>query len=262
MTATPTTPQFRKLHAGRASDEIEAQIRAELAAGKLPIGTKLPSERALAEQFGVARNTLREALRSLENAGLIRLEKGAKGGAIVQDRSSDAIMSGLVDMYHLGAIKPRDLTQARIMYEAIIIRLACKNVTPAEVEALNANIDAAEDARQSGNFSQRIALHIEFHRMLARIAGNPIMVAVMNGILDVMVLFLQTIGSFDNTFVTPSRRRFMKHFAAGEVEAAVAEMEKLLLRLEKNYLSRARIPTVKPIINSPSTRFDQAGKRL
>ncbi|MFM0262960.1 FadR/GntR family transcriptional regulator [Paraburkholderia sediminicola] len=88
------TPVFKKLRGERASDEIAAQIRAKLAAGNLPVGTRLPAERLLAEQFGVSRNTLREALRSLEHAGLISLHKGTNGDAIVQDRSSEAIMSG------------------------------------------------------------------------------------------------------------------------------------------------------------------------
>lgn len=237
---------FRKLRDGRASDEIAAQIRSQLAAGNLPIGTKLPAERLLAEQFGVSRNTLREAMRSLEHAGLIRLQKGTNGGAIVQDRSSEAIMSGLVDMYHLGGIRPGDLTEARIMYETIIIRLACAKATPEDVDALNANITAAEEARLSSNFNQRIETHIDFHRMLARIAGNSIMVVVMNGVLDIMIRFLQTVGPYNNTFVTPSRRRFMKYFAAGDADAAVAEMEKLLRRLEKLYLSRVPLKPPEP----------------
>lgn len=234
-------PVFRKLHGARASDEISAQIRAEIAAGNLPVGTKFPSERVLAEQFGVSRNTLREALRSLEHAGLISLQKGASGGATVQDRSGEAIVSGLIDMYHLGGIRPHHLTEARIMYESSIIRLACEKATDADIAALNANIEAAEIARKSSNFTSRIELHIEFHRMLARIAGNPIMIVVMNGVLDIMVRFLSTIGPYDNTFVTPSRRRFMKFFAARDVDAAITEMEKLLKRLEKHYLSRVEI---------------------
>ena len=46
----------------RASDEIAARIRAELAAGRLGVGSRLPSERALAEQYGVSRNTLRDRI--------------------------------------------------------------------------------------------------------------------------------------------------------------------------------------------------------
>src|SRR5207249_7052714 len=71
--------RFRTIRSARAFEEIAEQIRAELSAGRLQVGSKLPPERALAEQFGVSRNTLREALRSLEHAGLIRLQKGATG---------------------------------------------------------------------------------------------------------------------------------------------------------------------------------------
>ena len=156
-----------------------------------------------------------------------------------------SIASSLVDMYHLGGIRPRDLTQARIMYESSIIRLACKNATAADIAALHANIEAADTARKSGNFPLRIEAHLEFHRMLARIAGNPIMVVVMNGVLGIMLRFLQTIGPYDNTFVTPSRKRFMKHFAARDVDKAVTEMETLLKRLEKNYLSQ--VPVLPPV---------------
>ncbi|MGI4815446.1 MAG: FadR/GntR family transcriptional regulator [Janthinobacterium lividum] len=240
----PENSVFTKLRDARMSDEVEAQIRAAVASGKLPIGTKLPAERILAEQLGVSRNTLRLALRALEHAGLIRRQMGASGGAFIQDRSGAAIMAGLVDMYSLGGILPQDLTQARIMYESIIIRLACEKASAADIDALNDNIAAAEEARKSNDFDARIALHIEFHRMLARIAGNSIMVVVMNGVLDIMIRFLQTIGPYSNTFVTPSRRRFMKHFAARDADAAVEEMETLLKRLERTYLSR--VPAAMP----------------
>jgi GntR family transcriptional repressor for pyruvate dehydrogenase complex len=229
---------FPRLRGTRVSDEVAARIRTAVETGDLKVGSRLPSERALAEQFGVSRNALREAMRSLEHAGLIRLFKGVKGGAVIQDPTGASIASGLLDMYHLGGIEPRHLTQARILYESIIIRLACERSTQADIDALNANIAAAEAARASGNFNSRIELHIEFHRMLARLAGNPIMVVVMNAVLDIMVRFLATIGPYDNTLVTPSRRRFMKHFAAGRADAAVLEMETLLTKLEENYLSR------------------------
>jgi GntR family transcriptional repressor for pyruvate dehydrogenase complex len=49
---------------------------------------------------------------------------------------------------------------------------------------------------------------------------------------------VQRIGEYDNSFVLPSRRRFMEHFAAGEADAAVAEMEACLKRLQRSYMSR------------------------
>ncbi|MFS2051128.1 FadR/GntR family transcriptional regulator [Variovorax sp. CT11-76] len=123
--ADARSAKFQPIRSARAFEEIAQQIRGELSQGRLKVGTRLPSERALSEQFGVSRNTLREALRSLEHAGLIRLQKGASGGAFISGRSGDAIATGLMDMYHMGAIQPAQLTEARIWLESILVREAC-----------------------------------------------------------------------------------------------------------------------------------------
>lgn len=80
--------QFRPIRTRRAFEEICERIREQLALGVLKPGDKLPPERDLAQQLGVSRNVLREALRSLEMAGVLRLLKGVKGGAFIQDRKS------------------------------------------------------------------------------------------------------------------------------------------------------------------------------
>jgi GntR family transcriptional regulator, transcriptional repressor for pyruvate dehydrogenase complex len=232
--------RFIPVKAARASDEIAAQIRFELSQGRLKLGDRLPAERLLAEQFGVSRNTLREALRSLEVAGLLRFQKGASGGAFIREGSGEVIINGLADMYRLGGISPQDVTQARIWLESIIVRSACERLTAADVAALNLNIDAAQRAQHSGDFIARAAIHLEFHRILARMTGNPIMVIVMQGVLDVLALFIRSIGPYENDFVIPSRRRFMKHMIGGDPDAAVREMERCLVRLQRNYLSRSQ----------------------
>ncbi len=237
QTAAPAT-KFKAIRSARAFEEIAQQIRAELAQGRLKVGTRLPSERALSEQFGVSRNTLREALRSLEHAGLIRLQKGATGGAFISGRSGDAIATGLMDMYHMGAIQPAQLTEARIWLESILVREACARATPADIEALSNNIDAAEEATRNNDFPARAATNLEFHRILARMTGNPIMVIVMNGVLNVLAEFIGQVGHSDNAYVLPSRRRFLKHLSARDSDAAVAEMESILKRLQRSYLSK------------------------
>lgn len=230
---------FKKIRSARAFEEIAEQIRAEVAGGRLTVGTRLPSERALSEMFGVSRNTLREALRSLENSGLLRLQKGAAGGAFISERSDAVVSTGLKDMYHLGSIKPRELTEARIWLEAVIVREACRRATKKDIEALNGCIEASFRASEAGDFQLRAEKNIEFHRILAEITGNPIMMTVMNAVLDVLRDFIRKIGDYDNKFVLPSRRRFMKHFIAGDADAAVAEMEKNLKLMQKHYLSHS-----------------------
>lgn len=78
--AAPATLRFQPVYVRRAFEEICERIREQLALGVLKPGDKLPRERDLAQQLGVSRNVLREALRSLEMAGLLRLQKGVKGG--------------------------------------------------------------------------------------------------------------------------------------------------------------------------------------
>lgn len=231
--------KFKVIRSARAFEEIAQQIRNELSQGRLKVGTRLPSERALSEQFGVSRNTLREALRSLEHAGLIRLQKGASGGAFISGRSGDAIATGLMDMYHMGAIQPAQLTEARIWLESILVREACARATPADIEALGNNIDAAEEATRKDDFPERAATNLEFHRILARMTGNPIMVIVMNGVLNVLAEFIGQVGHYENAYVLPSRRRFLKHLVAKDSDAAAAEMESILKRLQRSYLSKA-----------------------
>lgn len=247
--------QFQAIRSARAFEEIAAQIRNELAQGRLQIGSRLPAERALAEQFGVSRNTLREALRSLEHAGLIRLQKGATGGAFICEGSGEAIASGMLDMYHMGSIQPAQLTEARIWFESISVREACARATPADLEELRQNILLAAEASERGDFDARAERHLDFHRILARMTGNPIMVIVMNGVLDVLRHFIRTIGEYENSFVLPSRRRFMKHMENGDADAAVAEMETSLKRLQKNYLSRVEKPaSATPASAAPKRR--------
>lgn len=93
---------FAVISPARAVDEISAQVRSMVADGRLKPGDRLPSERELAPRLQVSRNTLREALRTLEHAGLIEMRKGASGGAFVRTGSGGVIITGLSDLYHLG----------------------------------------------------------------------------------------------------------------------------------------------------------------
>jgi GntR family transcriptional regulator, transcriptional repressor for pyruvate dehydrogenase complex len=236
--ATPGGVEFSRIRNLRAFEEIADQIRKELSDRRLRAGDRLPPERVLAEQFGVSRNTLREALRSLENAGLLRLQKGATGGAFVRESTGDAIITGLRDMFHLGAIQPEHLTEARVMIESSAVRAACERATPEDIEALNANIaSAARAARENIGFYDQAAIHLDFHRIIARTTKNPVMVIVMEALIDVMQHFIRAIGQKRNPWVLPSRRRFMKHFEAGDSDNAVKEMEQHLERLNRHYLS-------------------------
>src|SRR5258708_6902783 len=74
---------FEPVKNQRVSDEILQQIREAVLTGKFQIGDRLPNERTLAEQFAASRTSVREALRGLEQQGVIYTKKGVTGGAFV-----------------------------------------------------------------------------------------------------------------------------------------------------------------------------------
>ena len=227
---------FEPIAPSRAFEEIAAQIRELVASGRLKPGDRLPAERDLSAKFNVSRNTLREALRALELSGMIELRKGAAGGAFVLPGSSGVVVNGLRDLYHLGAIKPEHLTEARVWLSEVVVRVACERLTEEDLAALEENIALATKADKAGNFQQRADLHREFHNLLAAATRNPIITITMEGVMEVMREFVKTIGPSDNPYTLPSRKRLLKHLRARDADAAVAEMNKFLERLQANYM--------------------------
>jgi GntR family transcriptional regulator, transcriptional repressor for pyruvate dehydrogenase complex len=241
--AAPATqePVFRPIQDARAFEEVARQIRRELAEGRLKVGSRLPPERIMAVQMGVSRHALREALRSLENAGLIRMRKGAAGGAFVADAGGNSIATGMLDLFHVGAITAKQLTQARLWIGGIVIREARVRATQSDINDLEANIEALATAITHGTHPERVELNLDFHRKLARIAANPILMIVTDGMMRIVADFVRSLGEYDSRFVLASRRAFMRSFIAGDIDAAVAEFEESINRLYRTYLRHARV---------------------
>jgi DNA-binding FadR family transcriptional regulator len=230
---------FRPVQVARAFEDIAGQIREELLQGRLRAGDRFPPERELAVQFGVSRNTLREALRSLEIAGLITLRKGALGGAFVNDSNGDTVVTGIRDMFSLGAVTTEQITEARIWIESAIVRAACSRHTAADLNRLHENLDSAAEATRRKDFFGRAEAHLEFHMILARATRNPIMETMMEALIGVVRQFIHTIGSQEiSEYILPSRRRFLRFFEMRDQDAAVKEMERHLKRVNRNYLAR------------------------
>jgi len=230
--------EFFPVLAGRAFDDISHQIRESMASGALKPGSRLPPERSLAAKFGVSRNTLREALRSLENSGVLKLQRGAHAGAYVKESSGEGVATGLLDMYKLGGLSPSQLTEARILIETSLVRAACTNCTAVDVQALRDNLADAMLFDKEERVQERIAANLEFHRLLARATHNPLLVTLMEAILDVMQVFVRSIGPYEAPSIFSSRHRFIALLENRDAEGAAAEMEKSLRRLQKRYLSR------------------------
>jgi DNA-binding FadR family transcriptional regulator len=163
------------------------------------------------------------------------MRKGATGGAFVLPGSSNVIVGGMRDLYHLGAITPAQLTEARMWLSEVVVRVASERATEEDFAALEANINASAKAV---DFEERARRNRAFHVILAQATRNPILVITMEGIVEVFAQFIAQIGPSDNAFILPSRRRFMKHLRARDAAAAMAEMTKALVRLQTKYMDQ------------------------
>src|SRR5215213_11021827 len=127
---------FKPIASTRASSTIAEQIRAAITGGRLAAGDRLPPERELAEQFGVSRVTVRDALRALEAMGLIKVRVGARGGAFVTVPSGALMGQAMSDMMLMQVVTPEDIVEARLILELGTVTLACVRATDEDLERL------------------------------------------------------------------------------------------------------------------------------
>ena len=164
--------------AGRQSlvDTVVEALRSQLAAGEWKVGARIPTEHALAEQLQVGRNTVREAIRVLVHAGMLRSRQG-EGTFVVSAADPGDIMRGV---QRAGI---RDVLELRIALEAEAARLAALRHEPADLERMRAALDAqaqlADAAGQpaSGSLELYADHDIAFHRAVVEAAHNTALTA-------------------------------------------------------------------------------------
>jgi GntR family transcriptional regulator, transcriptional repressor for pyruvate dehydrogenase complex len=186
MSRPLSQPSFKiaSLKRGRVSDSVADQIRQAIFSGRLEPGHKLPPEREMAEQFETSRVALREALRSLEQEGMIEIKRGFGGGAFVSDfdNALQALTDSLNTVVKLGQAKSGHLTEVRSMLEPVMARIAAARASAEDLEAIEAVVEAQEEELQRGTLSRKYDM--EFHRLVASACHNPVLTIVVTAIND------------------------------------------------------------------------------
>ena len=157
---------FTPVNVGRASAAISDQIRRAILEGRLQSGDRLAPERELAEQFGVSRVTVRDALRILEANGLVEIRVGAAGGAFVRAPTSADVGAGIGHMLLLSAVTPDEIAEARLVVELGTVTLAVERATDDDLTALRTLVDKSRE-----HYNRELAW--DFHSRLAAAAHNP-----------------------------------------------------------------------------------------
>lgn len=128
----------------KAYEAVAARLREQILDGELPRGARLPNEVELADEFGVSRATVREALRVLTAQSLIRTAKGAGGGSYVivpsAEHVSESLRSGLGLMTSSADVTLEELLEVRALLEVPAARLAALRRSEEHLERLRAAI--------------------------------------------------------------------------------------------------------------------------
>jgi len=170
-TKTPARDLFEPVATARISSAIVDQIRELIGSGRLGAGDRLPSERELAERFGVSRVTVRDALRSLEAVGLLRIKVGANGGAFLRAPSSADAGRGMSDMLLMAQLSPEDVAEARLVLELNTVMLAVGRAEPDDIQALRSICERSAALLASNEYD--VHLSWDFHERLAAATHNP-----------------------------------------------------------------------------------------
>jgi GntR family transcriptional repressor for pyruvate dehydrogenase complex len=165
----------------RAFHPLVERVRGDIFQRRLRPGDRLPRERALAEEFGISRAAVREALRVLEMQGLVRVRHGYRGGVFVAEPGTAPLSGALDTSLRLDSVGLNELYEARRVIEPMLARVAMERDAASLSRLLEANI--AEAAAQVGAQGNLFAVNIEFHAILARAGGNPVLNVVMQAIL-------------------------------------------------------------------------------
>ena len=175
---------------------IEAMqaIKEAIFRGDFVPGQALPSEKDLAVALGVSRPVLREALRALQIQGFLDVRRGSRGGTYVTDLSNISIRDNLEDLLRMGKVSLKDLTQARLLLEPEVFRLAATNASEKQLAEMERLVREGSGAR---DLNLKIKLHSDFHRLAAVATGSPIYVRFMQIIFDFVEVFAVTIQPSD-----------------------------------------------------------------
>jgi GntR family transcriptional repressor for pyruvate dehydrogenase complex len=179
--------QYRRQSSG-ASEEIAVEIRRWVQEQQLQPGDRIGTEQEMADDFGVSRPTLREALRLLSASHLIRVGRGRMGGIFVAHTPNEGMSRNVSEsialMLAAQSISMDQLLDARLSLEVPIAGRAAQRADESVADRLEAAIDAAAGHRPGTEpFNSADS---RFHQILAEAAGNDLLRALTAWILEVL----------------------------------------------------------------------------
>lgn len=219
----------------RAYEAVLASIEADLRAGRLSIGDRLPGERVLSERHGISRASVRDAIRILDVMGVVRtaVGSGPNSGAIVISSPAAGLSSTLRLHVATRHLPVSDIVQARIMMETWAATIAAQQ--PADDSALARAGELLD--RMDDPDLDREAFHdldSQFHVLLSTLAGNAVVSAMMDSLrLSIMDYVRESVDTAEKWRPVAETLRTQHH---GILDAVVARNGDLAARLLREHI--------------------------
>lgn len=212
----------------KLSDQVIMAIRADIASGKLKKGEKIPAEPELMDLYGVGRSTIREAIKTLAIAGILKVQQGS--GTFVTSLPRNETLA-----QRLRRAEFQEINLVRLMLEKEITRLACQHHSAADLQQINKYLADRGQAIQDQQQQLCADADIAFHICIAQASGNK----VLSELYQSFTLVIRD-------FFTKRKEENMKHFKKShpmhqKLAAAIAARDEQLAQeitqyiLENNY---------------------------
>ena len=220
----PSSAHFRKesgdvpdaMPANAAPVDVCAEIYEAVLDHRLPPGTKL-KEVALAELFGVTRGTIRKAFAQLSAMKIVDIRPNR--GAIVASPSIE---------------ESRDLFAARRTIESSVVDALSRTITKAQIRQLNSLIRREDQAYRRGEIRSALKLSVDFHRVLASMAGNSVLAELLDQLVSrtPLVVLAYRDPAQTNACANRDHVELVEAMASHDVDRAVLAMKCHLCNLE------------------------------
>ncbi len=163
--------------------QIVDQIERRIEVGDLRVGDQLPPERELAEQFSVSRTVVREAVKSLLQKGIVEIRPGR--GTFITNGISGAVQHALGMLRKFDSVNgSSNLVEVREILEPEIAALAATRITDEHIAAMKKAFETMETALNDAEIF--VEADLDFHIALAKGTQNPIILILINSIIDLL----------------------------------------------------------------------------
>lgn len=174
---------YKVVRASRLYEQIVQQIEESIRAGKLKPGDQLPAERELAQEFGVSRTAVREAVKTLSEKGLVEAYSGR--GTFVTSGKSQSMRLSLDSFMKSGDIQDSNyVVEMREILEPEFTALAATRIEDQHLAMMREAVAVMDRSMQ--NPDAYIEADLDFHLALAEAAGNPLILSLLDSLVGVL----------------------------------------------------------------------------